>query len=152
MSIPNSKDLAAGLLFMAFGLAALVISSSYAPGTASRMGPGYMPRALGVLLLVFGAALSLRGFRPSHEAASAWRVRPLIIVLASVAAFSFIARWTGAIAATIALVFIASLASSEFRWKEALAVGAILGVVSVIVFVYALGVPLPVWPAFAGKG
>jgi hypothetical protein len=42
------------------------------------------------------------------------------------------------------------MASREFRWKEALLSGAIVGVAAVAVFVYGLGVPLPVWPAFVG--
>ena len=150
MSIRNPRDFAAGLLFMAFGLVALVTSASYAAGSASRMGPGYMPRALGVLLLVFGAVLALRGLRERGEPATRWRVGPLVIVLASVAFFSLAAKWLGVIVATIALVFLASTASREFRWREALLSGAIVGVTAVAVFVYGLGVPLPVWPAFVG--
>lgn len=151
MRIRNPREFAAGLLFMAFGAVAVVISSSYAAGSASRMGPGYMPRALGVLLLVFGAAQALRGLRAAGEAGGRWRPGPLLVVLAGVAFFSIVAKWTGVILATIGLVFIASTASSEFRWKEALASGALMGIAAVIVFVYALGVPLPVWPAFVGR-
>jgi uncharacterized membrane protein YjgN (DUF898 family) len=151
MQIRNPKDLAAGLLFMAFGLAAVVISASYAAGTASRMGPGYLPRALGVLLLVFGTFLALRGLRPASDPSSRWNVRPLFTVLVAVGFFSLTAKWLGVVVATIALVFIASTASREFRWKESLVSGAILGLAAVAVFVYALGVPLPVWPAFIGR-
>ncbi|MBV5331034.1 tripartite tricarboxylate transporter TctB family protein, partial [bacterium] len=61
--IGNPKDFFAGLLFMAFGLAALVLSGDYTIGTAARMGAGYFPRVLGILLLGMGALLALRGFR-----------------------------------------------------------------------------------------
>ena len=64
MKLQNPRDFLAGLLFMSFGAAALAMSQSYAIGTAARMGPGYFPRALGILLIVLGALLSLRGFRP----------------------------------------------------------------------------------------
>ena len=47
-----------GLIFVAFGVAAIVLGSAYPLGTAARMGPGYFPRILGIgLLIVLGAAL-----------------------------------------------------------------------------------------------
>ena len=83
--VRNLRDLLAGLLFAAFGVVALVISRAYEIGAASRMGPGYFPRMLGLLLVVLGAALALRGFWPSSEAQPRWRWRPLLVVLAGVA-------------------------------------------------------------------
>ena len=55
--IRHPKDFYAGLLFIAFGVAAIVIGSNYALGTAARMGPGYFPRILGILLVTLGAIL-----------------------------------------------------------------------------------------------
>ena len=52
--IRNPKDFWAGVLFVAFGTAAIVIAPSYPLGTAARMGPGYFPRMLGILLIVLG--------------------------------------------------------------------------------------------------
>ncbi len=53
----------AGLLFVAFGIAAIAIGSGYPLGTAARMGPGYFPRILGILLITFGAAIAARGLK-----------------------------------------------------------------------------------------
>ena len=146
--IRNHEDFYAGLLFMAFGLAALVLSGSYAIGHASRMGPGYFPRVLGFLLLGFGALLSLTAFRSSGETQPRWRLRPLLTVLVSVGFFGLTAKWLGTVVAAMALVFIASVASTEFRWKEALISAAIQSVCAAALFVYGLGIPLPVWPVF----
>ncbi len=148
----NSKDFFAGLLFMAFGLAALTMAYSYPVGVASRMGPGYFPRILGVLLLVLGAALSLCGLRQGSERMSALHWRPLVIILLSVWVWGLAATWLGLVVASLALVFISSVASQEFSWKEALVSGAIQAVSVVAVFVYGLGIPLPVWPVFFGMG
>jgi putative tricarboxylic transport membrane protein len=148
--IRNPKDFYAGLLFMAFGLAALLLSGSYPVGSASRMGPGYFPRVLGTLIIVLSAALSLRGLRSSSDPQSYWRWRPLVIVLASVGLFSVTATWLGLAVASLLLVFASSAASHEFRWREALISGLILGVAAVLVFVLGLGMPLPVWPTFIG--
>lgn len=148
MKLQNPRDFLAGLLFMSFGGVAFVISQSYAIGTAARMGPGYFPRGLGILLVVLGALLSLRGFRPSSEPQPEWRWRPLAVVLLGVGFFSLTAQWLGLVLASLALVFVSSAASPEFRWKEALLSGVIQGAATVAVFVYGLGIPLPVWPVF----
>ena len=148
----NPKDFNAGLLFMAFGLVALVIARSYPLGSASRMGPGYFPRILGILLLSLGALLSLRGFRSGGEAMSRWHWRPLSIVLLSVLVWGLTAQWLGVVVASLALVLVSSVASEEFGWREALVSGTIQAASVVAVFVYGLGVPLPVWPVFLGGG
>ena len=146
--IRNPKDFLAGLLFMAFGTAAMLLSGSYPVGSAARMGPGYFPRVLGSLIIGLGAVLCLRGFRATAEGQPSWHWRPLVIVLASVGLFSLTAQWLGLAISAMALVFASSMASGEFRWKEALLSGVILGLASVLVFAYGLGMPLPVWPTF----
>lgn len=146
--IRNPKDFLAGLMFMSFGIAAMVLSSSYSVGSAARMGPGYFPRMLGTLIIGFAAVLCLRGFRSTAELQAAWHWRPLFIVLISVGLFSATAQWLGLALSAMMLVVVSSLASREFRWKEALVSGAVLGLAAVVVFVYGLGMPLPVWPGF----
>jgi hypothetical protein len=146
--IRNSKDFLSGLMFMAFGIAALVLSGDYTIGTAARMGPGYFPRVLGILLLGLGALLALGGLRATSEKQPVWHWKPLFIVLCSVGAFILVGQRLGLVLASLILVFIASLASDEFSWKEALLSGLIQGVVAVVVFVYGLALPLPVWPVF----
>lgn len=150
--IGNPNDFWAGLLFMFIGTAALVLSRGYPMGEAIRMGPGYFPRALGVLLLVFGAALSLRAIRATKEPFPAWHLRPLLVVLLSLAIFCLALKWLGLIVSGIVLVFIASLASPEFRWREALVSGAVQSAFAVVLFVYGLKIPLTVWPTFIAGG
>jgi len=150
--VRNPRDLLAGLLFVAFGVAALVLSHAYEIGAASRMGPGYFPRLLGLLLVVLGSVLALRGFWPSSEPQPRWRWRPLLVVLAGVASFTVAAPRLGLVVASLLLVFISSAASEEFSWKEALISGAIQGLAAVAVFVYGLGIPLPIWPLFLTGG
>ena len=126
----------------------------YSVGTAFQMGPGYFPRALGVLLIVLGALLSLLSLRGSQEEGSkiVWRWKPLAIILSSVCVFALVGQWLGLIVGSLLLVLISSMAREGFNWKEATIIGLILGVASVAVFVYGLGVPLPVWPTFIISG
>jgi len=150
--IRNPRDFYAGLLFVAFGLVALVIAQSYPVGTASRMGPGYFPQVLGILLLALGALQTFIGMRGKAGFPLEWHWRPLFILLASVALFILLTTWLGLIVAALVLVLVSSFASAEFRWREALIAGAVQGVAAAALFVYALGLPLPIWPPFITGG
>ena len=59
-SIHNPKDFWSGALFIAIGIATIVLGSRYTLGTAARMGPGYFPRILGILLIALGGILAVR--------------------------------------------------------------------------------------------
>jgi len=146
--IRHPKDFFAGLLFIAFGVAAIVIGSSYALGTAARMGPGYFPRALGILLIVLGSVLALRALRIQGTAVPAFKWRPTLIVLGSVVGFGLLVEHAGLLLSTVCLIVGASAASHEFRWKEALVSGVCFALLAIAVFVLGLKLQLPVWPVF----
>jgi Tripartite tricarboxylate transporter TctB family len=144
--IRHQKDFVAGLLFIAIGIAAIVLGSNYALGSAARMGPGYFPRALGILLVLLGAALALRSLRVDGPPLPGWRWRPVAVVLGSVVLFGAILNYAGLVLSTILLIVIASAASDEFRLKEALISGVALAVLAVVVFGYGLKLQIPIWP------
>jgi hypothetical protein len=144
--VRHPKDFYAGLIFIAFGVAAIVIGNNYALGTAARMGPGYFPRILGILLIVLGAALSLRGVRLQGSAVPAWKWRPTLTVLGSVVLFGLIVTQLGLVFSTIVLIVLSSAASHEFRPKESVVSGILLAGLAVAVFVIGLKLQLPVWP------
>jgi uncharacterized membrane protein YqjE len=150
--IRHPKDFAAGLMFVAFGVAAIAIGSGYPLGVAARMGPGYFPRILGILLIVFGTALALRALRLRGARITLESPRPLLIVLGSVVLFGLTAPSLGLVVATIILIMVSSAASTEFRWKEALVSSVVLAAVSVAGFIWGLGLQFSVWPTFLGKG
>ncbi len=128
--------------------AAIVIGSNYALGTAARMGPGYFPRILGILLVGLGALLALRSMRGPAAAMPRFKWRPTAVVLASVVGFGLIVEHAGLLVSTILLIVGASAASHEFRWKEALASGVFFALLAIAVFVLGLKLQLPVWPPF----
>ena len=145
-SIRHPKDFLAGLLFVAFGVAAIAIGSNYTLGTAARMGPGYFPRILGILLIVLGGALALRALRLNGPALPGWKWRPTVTVLLSVVVFGLILNWAGVVLSTIFLIVAASSASHEFRWHESIVAGVALAALAVGVFVIGLQLQLPIWP------
>jgi len=148
--IRNARDVVAGLLFMAFGAVALVMAQSYAIGTAARMGPGYFPRLLGFLLLGLGGLQLFLGLRSRIAAPLDLHWRPLTILLLSVGLFIVLTPVAGLAASGLVLVLVSSTASREFRWKDALIAGVVLGGAAAALFVRGLGVPLPIWPDYGG--
>ena len=146
--IRNPKDFWAGVLFVAFGTAAVVLGARYNLGTAARMGPGYFPRILGILLITLGGIIAMRGLRTDGAAIPAWRLRPTLVVLGSVVLFGLIVDRAGLALSTVVLIVLASAASTEFRWKEALLSGVLLAVLAVAVFIVGLKLQLPIWPPF----
>lgn len=146
--VRHPKDFVAGILFVAVGIAAIVIAASYPLGTAARMGPGYFPRILGLLLILLGSAIALRALRLQGAPLPGWRWRPVIIVLGSVVVFGLVVDSVGLALSTVGLILVASAASNEFRPKEALISGIVLAILAVAIFVLALKLQLPVWPTF----
>jgi hypothetical protein len=145
-SIRNPKDFLAGLIFVAFGVAAIVLGSAYPLGTAARMGPGYFPRILGILLIVLGGALALRALRLKGTALPGWKWRPVLVILLSVVVFGIVLTRIGLVLSTVGLIVAASVASHEFRPKEALISGILLAALAAGVFVYGLKLVIPLWP------
>ena len=142
----DPKDFVAGLLFVAIGLSAIILSGDYRRGTAATMGPGYFPLVLGAMLTVLGLALVLRALRIQGSPIPAWKWRPTLIVLGSVVLFGIIVTRAGLVASTILLIVLSSTASHEFRWKESLVSSFILAAAVVGVFVLGLKLQLPIWP------
>jgi len=149
--IRHPKDFVAGLMFAAFGIGAIVVAAGYPLGTAARMGPGYFPRMLGILLIVLGSALALRALRLQGSALPAWPWRPTVVILGSVVVFGLIVTRAGLALSTVILIVLASLASHEFRPREALISGVLLAALSIAVFVIGLKLQLPIWPTFMAR-
>ena len=146
MRLRFNQDIAAGLLFMAFGLAAYYIGQDYRPGTSLRMGPGYFPRILSWLLIGLGAIIAIRGMVARAEPLTRWYLRPLILILVSLLAFRYLIDSAGLVLATIAAVGIGAAGGSEFRASEVAILVIGLAVGGTLLFSYALGLPMKVWP------
>jgi hypothetical protein len=144
--ITNPKDFWAGVLFVALGVGTIVIGSRYALGTAARMGPGYFPRILGILLIALGGIIALRATRTQGPPIPQFHWRPLVVVLGSVVLFGAIVHWAGVALSTVILIVTASAASREFRPRESLVAGVLLAALAVGVFVIGLKLQLPIWP------
>jgi hypothetical protein len=148
--IRHQKDFWSGVMFFAAGLAFAGVAQNYQLGTAQRMGPGYFPTALGSLLALLGLILAIRGLGREELGGDIERFHfgPLAIVLGAVALFGLLLRPAGLVAALLALIGVSAYASHEFRAREVIPLAAFLVLLVLAVFIWGLGMVVPVWPAF----
>lgn len=133
---------------IAIGLATAIQGSTYPIGELSRMGPGYFPVALGVLLVLIGTAIAISArFGGSGEAVETrgaeWR--GWACIAGSILAFVTLGKFGGLVPATFAIVFISALGDRDNSPAGAaiLALGCV--VVCVVVFWWALQLQFPLF-------
>lgn len=145
-----ARDVIAGLVFAAFGVAGLVIGRGLEMGSAEEMGTGYVPRLMSWLLVGLGAFIALTGLRHGMAArVERITLRPLLMVSLAVLVFAASLERLGAFIAVIAAVVIASFAGSERGSAMSIVMTALVLAIGVVaLFVWGLGLPVPALPRF----
>ena len=138
------KDILAGLVFIAFGLAFAVMATSYEIGSTLRMGPGYFPFVLGALLVVLGGVIAAKGFLAEEgEAIGAIPWRAIGLIIGAVLFFGLTVRGLGLVPS----VFVTALVSGFASRRTGLVLGVLvtvgLTILCILVFVVALRVRVP---------
>lgn len=144
----NYRDMIGGGLLVLFGLwVAWQAWSTMDIGTARRMGPGFFPLSVGLILAALGAIV-LAGSVLQKVPAPEVDLRACLSVLASLAVFALLLKPFGLVPAIVGLVGIASLADRSTRIKQVLMLAGVLSVLCWLIFRLGLGMPLPVlnWP------
>lgn len=159
MSIKSQKDLFSGLMFMLVGGAFAWGATTYNVGTGARMGPGYFPLVLGVVLVVLGAIITFKALVVETETGDkigSWAWRPIFFVLGANLLFGVMLGGIpkiglppmGLMAGIYTLVVVASLAGEKFRLRDVLILATILAIGSYLAFIVLLKLQMPVWPTF----
>ena len=159
MKIKSHKDFFAGLMYLVVGGAFAIGATDYNIGTGARMGPGYFPLILGVMLSLIGLVIAFKAMLSGPgdgDPVGKWAWRQVFFILAANFAFGILLVGVpalgipgfGLIVAIYALVLIASYARKEANFKECLILATVLAVGSYAVFVWALSLQFPVWPSF----
>jgi Tripartite tricarboxylate transporter TctB family len=139
----KTKDCWGGLMLIAIGVAAIAIARNYPFGTALRMGPGYVPIVLGAILIAFGVSLLGAALRGGEKIAGGWSLRALVMLPLALILFGLLMEHGGFVPAMLVLVFASAAASAEFKFIDALLLSLGLTALSVVVFVWLLGLPYP---------
>jgi hypothetical protein len=145
MRIRAPRDFWSGLLFIAVAAGFMLLSRQYSLGNMHRMGPGLFPSLVGGLLALLGIAITLRSLAFDGPPVPAFQARPIIVSLAAIVLFGVTLQWSGLVAAVAALVLLGALASRESRVWETVMLALVLIAFSTVVFVWLLGLPIPLW-------
>lgn len=159
MKIKSEQDFYSGLMFMIAGAAFAWGATKYTVGTAARMGPGYFPLMLGIILAIMGAFIFFESLVVETEDGEkvgtiAWK--PLGFIIGANLVFGILLGGLpsigipafGMIVAIYALTFIAAMAGNEFKLKEVIILATVLAVISYLAFIKLLKLQFPVWPSF----
>jgi putative tricarboxylic transport membrane protein len=144
--IRNPQDFWGGLVLV--GLAAFSLwAGSDLPGSHGfAFGPGTAPRLFAGLLVVVSGFIMLNGFLSDGPPLERWGIRAPVLFIASVLIFGATVRPLGLVIASFVTLMVASAASKEVRWIEAVIWSAILTAAAVALFIYGLTLPLQLWP------
>lgn len=145
LKIKNPEDFWSGLMFIGFGLLAIIISRDYPIGSAMRMGPGYFPMALGGLLMLFGAIITVTAFRFEGEAVKPFAWHPIIYLALAFVLFGWGIDRVGFVPSLAALVVLSSVAGREFKLVEVIIMAITLIVGSWALFIHGLELPYPLF-------
>jgi len=150
LRIRSQKDFASGLMFILVGFGFSWVARGYSMGTAAKMGPGYFPFWLGVVLALLGALVlwSSLSSKTEEDQLARWDIKTLLWILGSVVLFGLLLKPLGMVLSVLVLVLVSSMASHEFSWKGAVLNAIVLVLISVGAFVYGINLQMPVWPAF----
>jgi Tripartite tricarboxylate transporter TctB family len=145
--IKSQQDAGAAILLIVIGIGGLWFGREYERGSVSQMGPGYMPMLLSVGLVIFGAIIALRAVTVDGPPIERGLWYPSALILLTVVLFAFLIETAGLAPATFTVAVLSAFASPQVKWKEALALGVGLAIFCVLVFVYGLRQPIPIFGA-----
>lgn len=141
----KTADGQSGLFFTALGAFVVWQASTYSIGTVAKMGPGYFPLVLGILLTIVGLAVTLRSIRTSQEAAAKFEWRSAGAITAAIVLSGLLLLTAGLVIAIPVLVIVSSFAAREHRWSNILWTSIALTAAAYLVFIVGLGLRIPLF-------
>ena len=146
-------------MFIVVGAAFALGASTYSIGTGARMGPGYFPLILGVLLAVLGCAIAVKSMitpTPDGDKVGKFAWKPLFFIITANLVFGACIgglpmiglKPLGLSVGIYLLTYIASHAGDEHKFKEVAVLATVLALLSYVAFIVLLKLQVPVWPAY----
>ncbi len=146
MRIRYSPDLVSGVFFSAAGLAGMALSSRLELGSAARMGPGFFPMGLSLMLAGLGAITLVRAFIADQTSIGEVRWLPLLAVLVGVVLFSLLVDTAGFLIAAAVLIVTARMAEGPFKPVEIGLLAIVLIAIAAGIFIVGLKLPMRLLP------
>ncbi len=149
-TLVKKRDFYAGGIMTLLGAAVALDSMTYSLGTLTHMGPGMFPLMLGITLtfigvLILGTAMVTpltdnENILPKDREWFAWGC-----ILAGPIAFIILGEFFGLVPATFACVLIPALGDRTATLKGSLMLAAGVTFFGVLLFVYILKIPFPMF-------
>lgn len=149
MTLLRRQDFLGGALIILVSVFAFWLGSDLAVGTLGGMGPGMLPKTLSVFLALLGLALIVSSFRES-EVIQFGSLRGPAFVLASLVLFGLTVRPLGLVVAGPITILISAFGSDEMKWVQAVGSAVLTTIFCVLLFKFALGLPIPLAPWLVG--
>jgi hypothetical protein len=145
----NPKDLMGGALMLVLGLGTMWQADQYDLGSLRRMGPGFFPMALGVILAVLGVLIMLTSRKAVNGDTRKEALPPEWLgwgaICLGIALFVILGKYGGLVPATFACVFVSALGDKRNTWRSALILGVAMSVVAAVVFRWLLMIQFPLF-------
>ena len=159
MRIKSQKDFFGGLLYVVIGGGFAIGSTNYTIGDSARMGPGYFPLLVGILLAILGAVIVFKSLvveTPDGDPIGKWAWKPLVYIILANFLFGLLLGGVpslgipslGVMIGILVLTLVAAKAGPEFKLKEVIILAIVLAAGSWLVFIWGLNLQMPVWPSF----
>ena len=159
MRIKSQKDFFGGLLYVVIGGGFAIGSTNYTIGDSARMGPGYFPLLVGILLALLGAVIVFKSLvveTADGDPIGQWAWKPLVYIILANFLFGILLGGVpslgipslGVIVGIIVITLVAAKAGPEFNLKEVIILAIILAAGSWVVFIWGLNLQMQVWPSF----
>jgi hypothetical protein len=142
------RDYYAGGLMLLLGVGAAFTGTGYKFGTLARMGPGFMPVMLGIVLAFLGILICItalgssedddKKFLPDNPQWFGW-----LCILGGPVLFIILGQYGGMIPAVFACVFVCALGDNTATYKSSFILAAAITVFGVLLFHYLLSIPFP---------
>jgi hypothetical protein len=148
--IRSPKDFFCGLLLLAIAAVFAAGLFDLEIGTAFRMGPGYFPLVLTLLLAALGIAILINGLRVPGEPVGALPWRAILLIVLPVIFFGAALRGLGLVPSLSIAAFVSTLAGRPWSPAVALATTVLLVAGCAGIFVFALGLPISLFGPWVG--
>jgi hypothetical protein len=150
ISIKSPKDFWCGLLLIAVSAIFAVGLIGLPIGTAFRMGPGYFPMVLMILLAFLGLLILNNGVRLEGPPIGTVSLRSILLIAMPIIFFGLTLRGLGLVLSLGITVFATTFAYRN--WNAGVATATTLALIagSILIFVYGLGLPLSLFGPWVG--
>lgn len=137
----NPWELGAAAFFFLIGLYMVATGSGFGVGTITRIGPGFFPVSIGVLMMGLSVAIA---FEVRHSLAGPPKIPLRVVLVIGVALFLFVTlvNTAGFIIATFSLIFVSRFAEPGSNVVGSVVLAACLALFGWLVFIFGFNLPL----------